>query len=260
MLKNVYSPLSGGVLQERLMEIISNNLANTNTTAFKEDEISFQAQEANPWPSYATPHPPAPFKTNMQELWPLKGNEMAYVTLSEIRTAHTQGPMIKTGNPLDVAVQGDAFFEVMTPFGERLTRDGGLSISNDGILINKNGAVVQGENGAITGLNGKEFSILPTGEIYVGKKFVDKLKMISYKDNTLLERLGESLWVHNGPPENLKVPVGEITQGYLEGSNVNPMRNLTNMIIAHRSYEALQKTVKSQDETMQNANKISEVQ
>ena len=84
--------------------------------------------------------------------------------------------------------------------------------------------------------------------------------MISFKDNTLLERLGESLWIHNGPPENVKAPVGEITQGYLEGSNVNPMRNLTNMIIAHRSYEALQKTVKSQDETMQNANKISEVQ
>lgn len=259
MLKNVYSPLSGGVLQERIMEIISNNLANANTTAFKEDEISFQAQEANPWPSYATPHPPAPFKMNMQELWPLKGNEMEYVTLSEIRTAHSQGPMIKTGNPLDVAVQGDGFFEVMTPFGERLTRDGGFSISNDGILITKSGAVVQGENGAISGLNGKDFSILPTGEIYVGKKFVDKLKVIAFKDTTLLERLGESLWLHNGPPENLKAPVGEVTEGYLEGSNVNPMRNLTNMIIAHRSYEALQKTVKSHDETMQNANKISEV-
>jgi flagellar basal-body rod protein FlgF len=260
MLKNVYSPLSGGVLQERVMEIIANNLANTNTTAFKEDEISFQAQIANPWPSYATPHPPAPFKLNMQELWPLKGNEMEYVTLSEIRTAHSQGPMIKTGNPLDVAVQGDGFFEVMTPFGERLTRDGGFSISNDGILITKNGAVVQGENGAISGLNGKELSILPTGEVYVGKKFVDKLKVIAFKDQTLLERLGESMWLHNGSPENLKAPVGEVTEGYLEGSNVNPMRNLTNMIIAHRSYEALQKTVKAQDETMQNANKISEVQ
>ncbi len=133
MLKNVYSPLSGGVLQERLMEIISNNLANTNTTAFKEDEISFQAQEANPWPSYATPHPPAPFKLNMLDLWPLKGNEMAYVTLSEIRTAHTQGSLRKTSNPNDMAIQGDGFFEVMTPFGERLTRDGGFSISNDGI-------------------------------------------------------------------------------------------------------------------------------
>lgn len=260
MLKNLYSPLSGGVLQERIMEIIANNLANTNTTAFKEDEISFQAQEANPWPSYPTPLPPAPFKINMQDLWPLKGNEMEYVTLSEVRTSHLQGPMIKTNNPLDIAVQGDGFFEVMTPFGERLTRDGSFSISNDGILITKNGAVVQGENGAISGLNGKELRILPTGEVYMGKEFIDKLKVIAFKDHTLLERLGENLWIHNGAPENIKAPVGEISEGYLEGSNVNPMRNLTNMIIAHRSYEALQKNVKSQDETMQYANKISEVQ
>ncbi|RDB35202.1 flagellar hook-basal body protein [Spirobacillus cienkowskii] len=260
MLKNVYAPLSGGVLQERVMEIISNNLANTNTTAFKEDEIAFQEQEANPWPSYATPHPPAPFKINMQELWPLKGNEMSYVTLSEIKTAHTQGPMIKTGNSLDVAIQGDGFFEVMTPFGERFTRDGAFSISNDGVLITKTGAVVQGENGAISGLEAKNFSILATGEIYIGKKFIDKLKVVAFQDTTLLERLGENLWIHNGAPENLKKPEGEVTEGYLEGSNVNPMRNLTNMIIAHRNYEALQKTVKSHDDTMQNANKISEVQ
>ena len=95
MLKNVYAPLSGGVLQERVIEIISNNLANINTTAFKEDEIAFKAQEADPWPSYATPLPPAPFKLNMQELSPLRGNEMTYVTLSEIKTAHTQGSLKK---------------------------------------------------------------------------------------------------------------------------------------------------------------------
>jgi flagellar basal-body rod protein FlgF len=260
MLKNVYSPLSGGVLQERIMEIISNNLANVNTTAFKEDEISFQAQEANPWPSYATPHPPASFKLNMQDLWPLKGNEMAYVTLSEIRTAHTQGPLMKTENATDVAIQGEGFFEVMTPFGERLTRDGGFNISNDGVLITKTGLVIQGENGSITGLNGKNLSILPTGEVYVDQKFIDKIKMIALQDLSLLERLGENLWIHNGSPENFKKPQGELAQGYLEGSNVNPMRNLTNLIIAHRSYEALQKTVKSHDDTMQNANKIPEIQ
>jgi flagellar basal-body rod protein FlgG len=85
-------------------------------------------------------------------------------------------------------------------------------------------------------------------------------KSYAFQDTTLLERLGENLWIHNGAPENLKKPEGEVTEGYLEGSNVNPMRNLTNMIIAHRNYEALQKTVKSHDDTMQNANKISEVQ
>ncbi len=259
MLKNVYAPLSGGVLQERVIEIISNNLANVNTTAFKEDEISFQAQEANPWPSYATPHPPAAFKLNMQDLFPLKGNEMSYVTLSEIKTSHNQGALQKTSNETDLALQGEGFFEVMTPFGERLTRDGSFNINNDGYLTTKSGYMVQGQNGPITGIKADGIKVLPTGDIYSGKEFIDKIKIIDFKDKASLERLGENLWIHNGSPDNLVKPAAEVSQGYLESSNVNPMRNLTNLIIAHRTYEALQKTVKSQDETMQNANKISEL-
>lgn len=259
MLKNVYSPLSGGVLQERVIEIISNNLANVNTTAFKEDEITFQAQEANPWPSYATPHPPAAFKLDMQDLYPLKGNEMAYVTLSEIKTSHTQGSLQKTSNETDLAIKGDGFFEVMTPFGERLTRDGSFNINNEGYLTTKSGYMVQGENGPITGLKGDGLKVLAGGEVYSGKQFIDKIKIVAFNDKSTLERLGENLWMHNGSPDNLTVSKAEIEQGYLEASNVNPMKNLTNLIVAHRTYEALQKTVKSQDETMQNANKISEI-
>lgn len=259
MLNNVYAPLSGGVLQERVIEIISNNLANVNTTAFKEDEISFKAEEANPWPSYATPHPPAPFKLNMEELNPLRGNEMSYVSLSEIKTSHSQGALQKTSNETDLALQGDGFFQVMTPFGERLTRDGGFNVNNDGYLVSKNGYMVQGENGPISGLTGAQIKVLPTGEVYTGNKFIDKLKIIDFSDKSNLERLGDNLWTYNGSPDNLIPSRAEVSQGYLEASNVNPMRNLTNLIIAHRTYESLQKTVKAHDESMQNANKIAEL-
>ena len=81
----------------------------------------------------------------------------------------------------------------------------------------------------------------------------------AFIDKKSLERLGENLWIHNGSPNNYKKPEGEVTQGYIEGSNVNPMKNLTNLIIAHRTYEALQKSIKAHDETMQNANKIAEL-
>ncbi len=259
MLKNIYAPLSGGVMQEKIIDIIANNLANTNTTAFKEDQIAFKAEEANPWPSYATPHPPAPFKLNMQDVYPLKGNEMAYVSLAEVKTSFDQGSLQKTGNDTDFALQGSGFFEVNTPFGKRLTRDGGMIVNPEGVLVNKNGYPVQGENGIIQGLHGGKLQVLGTGEVYIGKQFIDKMKVTACTNEKLLERIGENLWIHNGPPENLKKFQGEVTQGYLEASNVNPMRNLTNMILAHRSYEALQKAVKTQDETMQHANKIAEV-
>lgn len=260
MLKNIFAPLSGGMVQERVLEILANNVANMNTTAFKEEQVTFAAMEANPWPAYSSPLPPAQFKLDMRDLYPLHGNEMGYVTLSNVETSHVQGALKRTGSNTDVAIQGNAFFSVNTPFGERYTRDGSFSLTSDGTLVSKNGASVMGERGAITGLSEGKMRILPSGEIYEGEKFVDKLKTVAFSDQKLLQRLGDNLFVHDGPPENTIVSSGEVTQGFLEGSNVNPMKNMTNMIIAHRTYEALQKAVKSYDNTMQlSAQKIGEV-
>lgn len=251
MLKNIYAPLSGGVGQERVMEIIANNLANTNTVGYKEEQITFQSMDSNPWNSYSSVLPPAPFKMDMKELYPLRGNEMAYVAVSDVRTSLVQGGLQKTGNPLDLAIQGNGMFVVNTPFGERYTRDGSFSLTPDGVLVTKNGALVQGENGAIAGLKEGDVQILPSGEVFLGDRFVDKIKTVAFNDTKSVQKLGDNLFVHDGPPDNIIAPTGEVTQGYLESSNVNPMRNLTNMIVAHRSYEALQKAVKTHDETLQ---------
>ena len=261
MLKNIYAPLSGGEAQERVMEILSNNLANVQTTAFKRDLITFEAQEANPWPNYPTALPPAPFKVDMNSLYPLKGNEMSYVTLSDIKTDHTQGPLQKTDHDSHVALEGNGYFEVMTPFGTRYTRDGSFDLNANGTLVTKQGHVVQGEKGGsiIIPSSSPKLSILPTGEVYAGENLLDKIKVTSFQDESLLERLGSNLWTHNGPPDNEKSFSGRLHQGYLEGSNVNMMQDLTNLIVAHRTYEALQKSIKSQENTMQNANKIADI-
>lgn len=133
-------------------------------------------------------------------------------------------------------------------------------MTSDGTLINKNGATVLGERGTITGLTEGQMKILATGEVYEGDKFIDKLKTVAFTDQKLLQRLGDNMFVHDGAPDNIVAPTGELTQGFLEGSNVNPMKNMTNMIIAHRTYEALQKAVKAYDNTMQlAAQKVGEV-
>lgn len=260
MLKNVYAPLSGGIGQERVLEILANNIANTSTTGFKEDNVSFSSMAANPWPSYSNPLPPAQFKKDLTELMPLRGNEMGYVAVSEVATSFEQGSLRKTGNSTDVAVEGKAFFSVMTPFGERFTRDGSFSLTPEGMLVTKNGFMVQGENGAITGIKEGELKILATGEVYSGEKFIDKIKSVEFQDPKLLQRLGSNLWVHDGAPENIVQSTSRLSQGYLESSNVNPMKNMTNMIIAHRTYEALQKAVKAHDESMHlSATKVGEM-
>jgi flagellar basal-body rod protein FlgF len=260
MLKNIYGPLSGGIAQEKVLDILANNMANANTTAFKEEQVTFSAMQANPWPNYTNPLPPAPYKLDMRDLYKLHGNEFGYTALANVATSQVQGGLRQTGNPLDVAIQGNGFFAVNTPFGERFTRDGSFSLTPEGTLVTKNGALVQGNNGAITGLTEGNVKILPTGEVYKNGDFVDKLKVTAFKDTQILQKLGDNLYVHDGAPENMAPFQGELAQGNLENSNVNPMRNLTNMIVAHRTYEALQKAIKSQDETMQQAQKIGEVQ
>jgi flagellar basal-body rod protein FlgF len=261
MIKNIFAPLSGGVAQERMLEILSNNMANANTTGYKEEQISFAALESNPWAAYSTPLPPAQFKVNMDEVFPLHGNDMGYSAIAHVNTSFNQGSLQKTGNSLDAALQGEGFFTVTTPFGDRYTRDGNFSLTPNGTLTTKNGNVVLGEKGSIVGLKEGEVRITSAGDIYLKDKFIDKIKVTNFEDKTVLQKLGDNLFIHDGAPENVKQFTGEVTQGYLESSNVNSMRNLTNMIIAHRQYEALQKAVKSHDQTMEmSSNKVGVVQ
>jgi flagellar basal-body rod protein FlgF len=250
MLRNVYAPLSAGVGQERLLEILANNMANTNTSGYKEDQVSFRGLEADPWPNYQNPLPPAPFKMDMSEVYPLRGNDMGYVSVADVKTDFSQGGLRRTDNPLDLAIQGEGFFSIITPFGERFTRDGSFTLNRDGLLTTKAGAPVQGEKGAIVGLQEGNTRILSSGEVYAGDKYIDKIKMVDFKDKSALQRLGGNLYIHDGVPSNTTAARGEIAQGQIETSNVNPMKNMTAMIIAHRTYEALQKTIKTHDDNL----------
>jgi flagellar basal-body rod protein FlgF len=251
LLKNIYGPLSAGKGQERVLEILANNIANSNTTGFKEQEVSFQAMMANPWPAYSNPQPPAPFKNDMSEVYPLHGNEMGTVAVSSIRTNFSQGSLRETKSPLDVALQGNGFFVVETAFGERFTRDGSFTLTSDGTLVTRTGGTVAGESGPLTGLAEGDLRINQKGEVYLGDRFIDRLRVVSFADPELLERVGDNTFVHDGAPENVTAFRGEVTQGFLEGANVNPMKNMANLITAHRTYEALQKAVQAHDKTME---------
>jgi flagellar basal-body rod protein FlgF len=260
MLKNIYGPLSAGIGQERVLDVLANNVANASTTGFKEQGVSFTALMSNPWQSYRNPNPPAPFKTDMSSVYPLHGNEMGYMAVSEIKTSFDQGSLARTANPLDCAIEGNGFFTIETAFGERYTRDGSFALTPDGTLVTRNGWTVAGQNGPITGLSESDLKINAKGEVFQGDLFVDRIRISAFQDRQLLERIGDNAFVHDGAPENLIPFDGQISQGFLEGSNVNPMRNMANLITAHRTYEALQKAVQAHDKTMEKgANEIGAV-
>ena len=254
MLKSIYTPLSGALAQERVLDIIANNLANVNTVGFKSEKVSFKLLEPEPEKNYKNPLPPANYKIPFEDLMPLRGNEVAYVGVSGVSRDLSQGASIQTKNPLDLMLDGEGFLTVNTKEGIRFSRNGSLNINNDGALVDKNGFTVLGEKGSIF-LNNGHVEINNRGEIYQNGEFIDKLLVHNFKDLNQLEKVGLNHYLHTGLEENqMRMTNPTIKQGYLEASNVNAIKNLTDMIMAHRSFEAYQQAIKNYDSMMEKSN------
>ncbi len=261
MMKSIYTPLSGALAQEKVLEVIANNLANANTTGFKAEKVSFKKLVAEPEKNYADPLPPANYKVDLEDIMPLKGNEIAYVGIDKVYTDMSKGPEKITNNPIDFMIDGDGFFMVQTPFGERYSRDGGFDLNRNGILVNKEGHPVIGERGNIA-LHGDNFKVNINGEVYQDGQLVDRILIYDFADKNHLEKIGGNNYFHNGPDENRNIIAKpSVIQGSIEGSNVNAIENLANMIIAHRSYEAYSKALKNYDSMMEkSSNQLGQVQ
>jgi len=260
VLKSIYTPVSGALSQERVMDILANNLANLNTAGFKGDRVSFEVLDAEPQKHYANPLPPANYKFDMQDLSQLVGNEVSYVGISDVSRDKAQGPAQHTGSRNDLMIEGNGYFQVNTQQGMRLSRNGALNVNSEGFLVNKDGDPVMGSKGAIR-LGYGEFEVNYRGEIYQEGKLVDRLALVHPESDSMLERVGNNNFIFNGAAEQLtEVAHPQVKQGYLEGSNVNAIQNMTAMIIAHRSYEAYQKAVSNYDQIMEkSSNTIGEV-
>ncbi len=159
-----------------------------------------------------------------------------------------------TQNKMDFCIEGKGFFAVSTPEGMRYTRAGDLTLNPDGMLVTKVGDPVQGEGGSIF-VRGDNFSVSTNGDVFVDGKFKDRLRLYSFDKPDTLERVGNNYYFYGGPEAEMQqVKAPTVHQGSLEGSNVNAIKNLTDMILAHRSYEAYGKAIKNYDSMMEKAN------
>ncbi len=260
MLKNIYTPLAGAVSQERALETLSNNLANINTVGFKGDNVTFTLLEPEPYKNYPDLIPPANYKVDLRKVGPLKGNEMVYVGIAGMERDFTQGPAVTTHNSHDLMIEGRGFFKVNTKDGERFTRAGNFKLSPDGALVTAHGDPVVGEKGTIY-LRSEQFEVNRVGEVYQDGQYLDKIELFEFEDLASLERVGQNYYHYQGPTEQIRLSdESRISQGFIEGSNVNAIKNLTDMIFAHRSYEAYQKAVSNYDRMMEkSSNTIGEV-
>lgn len=235
MVKGIYTAASGLDARMKNLEIVANNLANLNTTGYKRQ---------------------VPFSEILSQAGNVQVQQM---------TDYREGNMYQTSNPLDLAISGNAFFVVQTQGGPVLTRNGNFQISNDGYLVDQAGNKVMGRNGSINlntlQLNKKNsITISSSGEIKMGDVVVDKLMVANLNDPQQANRTtGVDFSVENSgfriAPENEY----QIKQGYLEESNVNPIKEMEAMIQINSEYNSSSKMITYLDKSLEEANQIGQV-
>ena len=258
MLRSLYSAAAGMQSQQMNLDVISNNLANVNTTGFKKSKIEFQEL------LYQTTRAPGA-EQGSGNLLPTGiqiGEGSRPVATSRI---FTSGDLTQTGERLDVAIQGDGFFEVQLPDGSRAyTRDGAFKTAADGRIVTNDGLPLQGGFQPVPA-GTTNVTIGSNGDVtYSGANGTTsfQVQLVRFNNAGGLESMGGNLYREtnaSGPPE-LGTPgqngFGTLNQGYLEMSNVKVVEEMVNLILAQRAYEVNAKAVQAADEMMQQSNNL----
>src|SRR6266481_5409767 len=258
MLRALYSSAAGMQSQQLNLDVISNNLANVNTTGFKRSKIEFQdLLYQNTSVAGAEQGNGTQLPTGMQV-----GQGSRAVATSKI---FTEGELTQTGERLDIAIQGDGFFEVQMPDGTKAyTRDGALKTASDGRITTSDGLPLQGGFQPIPS-GTTSISISPTGEVTTttpsgSQNF--RVQLVRFANPAGLDSLGRNLYRETTASGNAELGnpgengFGDLAQGYLEMSNVKVVEEMVNMIVAQRAYEINAKAVQASDEMMQMSNNL----
>jgi flagellar basal-body rod protein FlgF len=217
------------VLRQR-MDMTANNLANMTTAGFKAERLIMRELSERPAAAHDTPQ------------------EIAFVDAWTLQRDFSTGPLEQTGNPLDLAIEGEGFFVVQTADGEGYTRDGRFALDAQGRVITRNGDLVLGEGGPITiDPDGGPISISREGSVSQNEAVLGTFRTVAFNTPAALEKAGNNLWRSTGEapraPENSR-----IAAGFVEGSNVNAVAELTQMIEISRAYQAVSKMISQSDE------------
>jgi len=269
LIRGLYTGASGMAAQQVKLDAISNNLANLDTDGYKRDVTVHKAfaelllRRMNDDGVIKNPF-------GSSDMAPVIGKLGTGVETNELFTEFEQGSLKQTDNDCDLAMDGEGFLCVQTPYGERYTRNGSFTIGKEGFLETQEGYPVLGENGPIM-VKANNFKVDKDGNVFVNKNYqddpfrlvsreentwegiqkLDKLKIVDFKKTRFIAKQGSSLWNSTEESGEAKIMAqGErpkVIQGFVEASNVNPIKEMVEMIEVNRAYEANQKTIQSED-------------
>ena len=260
MIRGLYTAASGMTAQQQNIDVISNNIANVNTSGFKQDRAEFQDlmyQSLN----YTAG------ATSESTSNPTGIDVGLGVRVSGVQKNFLQGSLKETGNSLDIAILGNGFFKITTPAGDTAySRDGSFKLDSEGTLINAQGYKLDpeitfpigttqisiGDDGIVKGVAAGESTETTYGQITLAD-FVNPAGLSPQGNNLYLATDVSGDAVEGNPGLN---GVGAIRQGMLEGSNVQLVTEMVNLITAQRGYEANSKAITTTDTMLQTVNQL----
>ncbi len=233
MQSGLYVALSSQIALERRLTTIADNIANINTVGFRATEVKFNDVLTNS-----------------------EGVKVEYVSQGEEFLSPNKGGIIQTGNPLDFAIKGDAWFSIDSPAGPALTRDGRFSITDSGNLVSIEGYPVLDSGGGpiqLSGANGAP-DVGADGVIYQNGNPVAKLGIFEAKTDTGFVRVGNTAIIPQSAPQAIvdRIDAG-VVQGYVEQSNVNGVSEITRMMMVSRAFENVTQLMRESESSMTDA-------
>lgn len=219
MSNGIYAATAGAVAQSLALDATANNIANASTTGFHGDRVSFR-----------------------EALAAARSADLATVGAGTTRVDSQTGAFQQTGNPLDVALEGDGYFGVQTPQGTRYTRAGNFLIDDNRNLVTTEGFQVRGDGGAPISIppEAQQVSIGTDGTVNADGQDVGKLELATFNP-AQLSRQGGTLFAATGRPTTADPP--KVHSGVLESSNVNVVRGVVDLVKVSRNYESLMRII-----------------
>lgn len=234
--------LSRLVALQRKLDVVANNVANSNSTGFRARQLSFR--------EYLKPEKEVDETGKKQRPLSLVDPRFQFSNL-------TPGALQPTGNPLDLAIQGEGYFVVKTGQGNRYTRAGSFTIDGSGQIVTLTGEPIMGKGGPVrVPPNDGEVSVASDGTVSSKRAVMGQLRLVRFAE--LLQPNGESLLRTDQAPIDLSSGQAALVSGFLEKSNVETTREMTRLAEVTRSYELVGRLLKSSQD-VDEINKLANV-
>ncbi len=247
MITGLFTSASGMLAESSRHDAIANNLANVSTTGFKKDEAVMRAEPVQ------TLHRLSDQVISLNglatDLAPVIGNRGQGTEVEAIIPNLTQGALMETGNSTDLAIRGDGYFGVDTARGRRYTRQGNFALNGKGQLVTQDGDPVLTSTGAAIVPGHKRLEITADGTLLLDGEESGRLMMVVPDGRDMVEKEGEGLYAPVAGAR-FQASGASVVQGHLERSNVNAVLEMVEMIEAMRAYEANQRAIMAQDDTL----------